>query len=99
MGHIKKIFLGDFSFMRAMYIWKHVGCQQNLYFRISLPLSLFFPFSFLQHMEVPRLRLELQLQAYATATAIPDPSCLCDLLHSLQQRWILNPLSKARGQT
>ena len=52
-------------------------------------------------MEVPRLgvELELQLLAYATATATLDPSHVCDLHHSSQQPWILNPLSKARDQT
>ena len=49
-------------------------------------------------MEVPRLgdESELQLGAYPTATATPDLSCICDLHHSLQQRQILKPLSKAR---
>ena len=37
--------------------------------------------------------------AYATATATPDPRCICDLHHSSQPRWILNPLSKARAWT
>ena len=46
-----------------------------------------------------RVRLELQLLTYATATATQDPNCICDLRHSLQQCWILNPLSKARNQT
>ena len=52
-------------------------------------------------MEVPRLGVKSQLQvpAYTTATATWDPSCICDLYHSSWQRWILNPLSKARGQT
>ena len=61
----------------------------------------------LWHVEVPRLGIEseLQLLAYITATATADLSCLCDLrcsFHicdlqcSLWQRWILNPLSKAR---
>ena len=52
-------------------------------------------------MEVPRLGVtsELQLPAYATATATPDPSCVFELHPSLQQRWILNPLSKARDPT
>ena len=51
-------------------------------------------------MEVPRLGVESELQlptyttATATATATLDPSHLCDLLHSSQQR--LNPLSEAR---
>ena len=52
-------------------------------------------------MEVPRLgvKLELQLLATATATATQDPSSVSDLHHSLQQRQILNPLSKARDRT
>ena len=37
--------------------------------------------------------------AYATATATPDPSCICDLCHSLWQHWILNPVREARDQT
>ena len=62
----------------------------------------FFFFVFLglhlQHVVVPRLGVEseLQLLATATATAMRDPSCFCDLLHSSQQHWIFNPLSKAR---
>ena len=53
------------------------------------------------HMEVPRLEvdLELQLPAYTTATATSDLSRICNLYYSSQQRWILNPLSKARDQT
>ena len=49
-------------------------------------------------MEVLRIRIkpELQLQAYTTATAILDSSRICDLYNSLQQCWILNPLSEAR---
>ena len=31
--------------------------------------------------------------------ATPDPSLVCDLHHSLQQRWILNPPSKTRNWT
>ena len=52
----------------------------------------------LQPMEVPRLgvKSELQLLAYvtATATATPDPSHLCNLHHSSQQGWNLNPLRR-----
>ena len=65
----------------------------------------FFFFPFLephpQHMEVPRLEVssELQLVAHATATAMQDPSRICNLRHSSWQRWILNPLSKARDGT
>ena len=42
---------------------------------------------------------ELQLQAYATATTTPDLRYICNLCHSFQQHWILNPLNKARDQT
>ena len=44
------------------------------------------------YMEVPRLgfRLELQMLGYTAARATPDPSCLCDLCHSLWQHCILN---------
>ena len=38
-------------------------------------------------------------EAYATAIAMLDLSHICDLFRSLQQCWILNPLSKAREQT
>ena len=53
------------------------------------------------HMEVPRLgvELEVQLPAYTTATATQDLSRICDLYHSSQQGWILNPLIKIRDQT
>ena len=52
----------------------------------------------LQHVEVPRLGVKSQLQplAYTTATTTPDSSCICYLCRSLQQHWILNPLSEAR---
>ena len=52
-------------------------------------------------MEVPRLgdQSELWPLAYTTATATRDQSHICDLHHSSQQRWILNPLSKARDRT
>ena len=43
--------------------------------------------------------VELQLLAYTTATAMQDPSRVCDLHHSSQQCWILNPVNEARDQT
>ena len=43
---------------------------------------------------------ELQLLACdATAPATPDPSRICDLHHSSQQRRIPDPLSEARDRT
>ena len=52
-------------------------------------------------MEVPRIgvQCELRLPAYTTATATQDPRHVCNLYHSSQQRWVLNPLSKARDRT
>ena len=64
-----------------------------------------FIFCFLElhlwHIKVPRLgvKSELELPDYTTATATPDLSCVCDLHHSSQQHWILNPLSEARDGT
>ena len=68
----------------------------------------FFFWSFLSfepaeptHMEVPRLGVQLELLplAYARGTETPDPSCVCKLHHSSQQRRTLNPLSRVRDQT
>ena len=66
--------------------------------------SLFFFFKELhsQHMEVSRLGVKSELQlllTYTTATVTQDPSHICDLHHSSQQRWILNPLNEARDRT
>ena len=60
----------------------------------------FFYWLHLRHVEIigPGVELELQLLAYAVATATLDPSCVCNLHHSLWQHWILNSLSKARDQ-
>ena len=66
----------------------------------DLPFCFFLELH-LQHMEVPRLgvKSELELPAYTTATATWNPSRVCDLHHSSQQHWILNPRSGARDQT
>ena len=55
----------------------------------------------LQHMEVlrPGVDLELHLPAYATATETQNPSLICELHHSSQQRRIPNPLGKAGDRT
>ena len=52
-------------------------------------------------MEVLRLGVEseLQLPACATPTATWASNLVCDLYHGSQQRWILNPLGKARART
>ena len=79
-----------------------LGTMSNLFLSLSF---FFFFFCFLgphsRHMEVPSLGVEseLQLLTYATATATQDQSLICDLRHSSQQCWILDPLSEARDQT
>ena len=52
-------------------------------------------------MEVPRLGVnsELQWLVCTTVTAIRNQSRVCNLNHSSQQCWILNPLDEARDQT
>ena len=72
-------------------------------FCLFIPYFFFFCFlgPYSRHMEVPRpgVKSELQLPAHTTATATQDPSRICDLRYSSQQRRILNALSKARGRT
>ena len=41
-----------------------------------------------------QVELELQLLTYPIAVAVWDLSHICDIHHSSQQRWILDPLSK-----
>ena len=73
----------------------------------ELPKKIFFLFSFFLFRAAPMsygssqlgVKSEQQLQAYTTSTQIWDPSCICDLCHSMWQSLILNPLSEARDQT
>ena len=73
----------------------------SYFFKQNCNFFLFLFMVILWHVEVPGLGVEseLQLPAYATATALLDPSCICNLYHSLWQCWILNPLSEATDQT
>ena len=52
-------------------------------------------------MEVPKLGVEseLQLPVYTTATAMQDVSCVYNLHHSSQQRWIPNPQIETSDRT
>ena len=55
-------------------------------------------------MEIPglgvnQIRATAASLAYTTATATWDPSHICNLHHSSQQQWILNPLCEARDWT
>ena len=69
----------------------------HLHFFFFFPSLGLYP----RHMEGPRLGVqwELSLPAYITATATQDLSHVFDLHHHSLQRWILNPLSKARDGT
>ena len=71
----------------------------NIYIILKQIFYMFFGGANPWHMEVARLRGKWELQPLACATAMWIPSCICDLHHSSQQRWILNPLSKARDRT
>ena len=58
----------------------------------------------LWHMEVLRLGVESGaatgiLHSHSHSHTMRDPSSACDLHHSSQQYWILNPLSEDRDQT
>ena len=68
----------------------------------GLPVLLFFFLLLgphMQHLEVPRLWVEqeLHLLAYTTARATQDPSHICDLHRSSQQRWTLCPIKQGQG--
>ena len=65
-------------------------------------LSFFFLFmaaSAAYRSFLARGQMELQLPAYTTVTAETNPSHICNLCHSLQQYWILNPLREAKDRT
>ena len=67
--------------------------------------NLFFIFYFFLFMAAPAtyrsswVRGQIRAAASAYITATWDLSWVCDLLHSSEQRQILNPPSKARDQT
>ena len=92
------------------YLWELASTSswESLIKRMNFQSKQIFFFLFFcflgpppQHMEVPRLGVELELQPLAntTATATSNLSCVCNLHHSSQQCWILNPLKEARIQT
>ena len=69
-----------------------------LFYSYFFGLFVFFLGPPLRYMEVPRIGVQLELYppAYTTATATRDLSRVCNLHCSSWQRWMLNPLSKAR---
>ena len=82
------------------YVFELLGIWGNST-QTSISFFFFFLRLYLCCMEVPELGVEseLQLPAYAIAMAVLDLSLICDLHCSLQQHWILKPLSKARDWT
>ena len=95
-----------YSFYVPYGLAEFYNCNDQLFslFDMNIDFSVFLFFFFLQDytcMEVPGLGIksELQLPAYTTATATPYLSHICNLRLSLQQHWILNPLSETRDWT
>ena len=93
---------GSYFSPYSLFTWKANGLQSHfsIFFFFFSSFCLFWgPLP--QHMEVPRLGVEseLLLPAHARALAGQDPRRICDLHHRSRQRWILNPLSKARNRT
>ena len=64
--------------------------------RFSFFFFLFFLIFRATSESFPKLGVQWELPAYTTATARSDPNRVCDLHHSSQKGWILNPLSEAR---
>ena len=77
----------------------YFGYMSIAMYRWFFVVVVFFRATSAACMEVPRLGVDLELQLPACTTATPDPSCICNLHRSLQQRGILNPLSEARDWT
>ena len=97
----KYLILPFFNKLKLKIASFHLLTWFRLYFENLTRTFFFLPFYFFRAAPVPRLRVKSkpQLSAYATATATRDLSWVCDLHHSSWQRWILNPMSKARDQT
>ena len=85
--------------VRKMRRLKHLNVIFLVGFFFFFFVFLAFLGPYLWHMKVPRLGVQSELQppAYTRATATSDLSLVCDLHHSSRQRWILNPLRKARN--
>ena len=72
-----------------------------LTYRSFIPPRLFFRATLMAYgsSQARGVQLELQLPAYTTATATLGPRGICNLHCSLQQCWLLNPLSEAGDGT
>ena len=93
-------YIGKFLTVHLFLLLSYWFCV-SVFFQASFPTWILLGGgAHMWHMEVPRLGVEseLQLPAYTVATAMPDPSNICDLHHSSQQCWILNPLREAKDR-
>ena len=90
------------SFLQSISLNQFLKPPEEVKLLIMSHINIAFFFSFsclratLWHVDVPRLGAESELQLPAHTTAMPDPSHVCDIHHTSQQRYILNPLSEAR---
>ena len=100
----------EITLLLFCYLWGCLYClvdsfplkccrPQDLLLLLILLLLFYFLGLHLWHKEVPKLEVESELQLLAYVTATLDLSHVCNLHHSSQQHWILDPLSKARDQT
>ena len=83
-----QIFIIFFSSLRVLIFW--ILVVLNFFFRAALAAH---------QSSQARGWIRAAAAIYATATATPDPSRICNLYHSSQQCWILNPLREARDRT
>ena len=96
-----------FEIKKKLYIKYDLHYEKKckgIYTTIVICLSVvdfffFFLWPHLQHMKVPRPGIKSELQLRPTPHAMQDPSYICDLCRSLQQGWILYPMSEGRNRT
>ena len=100
--HLFKCLLAICVASLQLWVLLNLSVRELFMKNLNFYFILFCIFAFLgphlQHREVPRLGVELELQPldYIRAAATWVLNCVCDLHHSSQQGWILNPQSEAR---
>jgi len=88
---------GDWVYVCHCVHWR--AMKASCFFCFCFCFLLFRPSPAAYGSSQARGQIRATAPAYTTATATWDPSCICDLHHGSQQRWILNPLSEARDRT
>ena len=108
MSSFYKVRLGHTYWVASFFFFPHLIylrgystlAHRSLLHSFYLSIFLLFRAAFAAHGGYQASSLiEATPLAYATATATQDPSHVCDLHHSSQQRWILNPMSEVKDQT